>query len=325
MRKSNTKAKEMPKELRKVKASKSFSASIYAKNVSTGISPAKPKHTIKGKRILITGGAGSIGSEIARQLAPGNKIWILDINESATFELRQELEAMGHWVHSRTGDIRDVSTIKDVFEDFKPQYVFHAAALKHVSPNEEYPIEAIQTNILGTYNVMAEAKRWECLEKFVFISTDKVVNAHCIMGITKLCAESIVRRAGDNFVAVRFGNVLGSRGSVIPIWQRQMEAGKPLTVTDPRMERYMMTIQEAVSLVIEAGENAKGGEAWILDMGKKVNVLELAKNILDKAEYRKGEGVFITGIRRGETLDEKLMTEEEERFAIKRDKFFVIK
>lgn len=311
------------KKLKKADDLKSSSGRTFAKNVSTGTSQPNLKHMIKGKRILITGGAGSIGSEIARQLAPGNKIWILDINESATFELRQEIEAQGHWVHSRTGDIRDINTIKDVFEDFKPQYVFHAAALKHVSPNEEYPIEAIQTNIIGTYNVLAEAKRWECLEKFVFISTDKVVNAHCIMGITKLCAESIVRRAGEKFVAVRFGNVLGSRGSVIPIWQRQIESGKPITVTDPRMERYMMTISEAVSLVIEAGAKGQGGEAWILDMGKKINVLELAKNILNKADYK--VDVKISGIRVGETLDEKLMTEEEEKFAIKKDRFFVIK
>lgn len=311
------------KKSKKAEISKSSSELTSAINVSTGTSPHNQKPMITGKRILITGGAGSIGSEIVRQLAPYNKVWILDQNESATFELRRELEALGYWVHSRTGDIRDVNTIKDVFEDFKPQYVFHAAALKHVSPNEEYPIEAIQTNIIGTYNVLAEAKRWECLEKFVFISTDKVVNAHCIMGITKLCAESIVRRAGDKFVAVRFGNVLGSRGSVIPIWQKQIEKGQPLTVTDPRMERYMMTIQDAVSLVIEAGVKGMGGEAWILDMGEKVNVLELAKSILKK--QGKKEDIKIIGVRDGETLDEKLMTEEEMRSAIKRNNFYVIK
>lgn len=277
---------------------------------------------IKNKRILITGGAGSIGQEIARQLAPNNKVFILDQNETATFDLRSELKEKGYWVHSRTGDVRDMVTVKDVFEDFKPQYVFHASALKHVTPNEEYPLESIQTNILGTYNVMSEAKRWECLEKFVFISTDKVVNAHCIMGITKLCAEGLVRRGGEKFVAVRFGNVLGSRGSVIPIWQRQLEQGKKLTVTDERMTRYMMTIPEAVSLVIEAGEKGKNGEVWILDMGKQVNVLELAYDILGKAG--KKPEVDMIGIRDGETLDEKLMTADEERTAIKRGNFYVI-
>lgn len=276
---------------------------------------------MKNKRILITGGAGSIGSELARQLAPHNKIWILDQNETATFDLRQELASKGYWVFSRTGDVRDINTVRDVFEDFKPQYVFHCAALKHVSPNEEYPLEAIQTNILGTNNVMAEAKRWECLEKFVFISTDKVVNAHCVMGITKLCAESIVRRGGKKFVAVRFGNVMGSRGSLLPIWQKQLDSRQPITVTDERMERYFMTIPEAVSLVIEAGQKGKNGEVWILDMGKRYNILELAKEIVGKT----GGDIKITGIREGETLDEKLMTLEEEKLAIISDKFFIIK
>ena len=277
---------------------------------------------IKNKRILITGGAGSIGSELARQLAPNNKLFILDQNETATFDLRNELKELGRWIHSRTGDIRDINTVKDVFEDFKPQYVFHAGALKHVTPNEEYPLEAIQTNILGTYNVISEANRWECLEKFVFISTDKVVNAHCIMGITKLCAEGLIRRAGDKFVAVRFGNVLGSRGSVLPIWQRQLEQGKKLTVTDERMTRYMMTIPEAVSLVIEAGERGGDGEVWILDMGEQVNVLGLAYDILGKAGKKKE--VEMIGIRDGETLDEKLMTADEERVAVKRGNFHIL-
>lgn len=276
---------------------------------------------MRNKRILITGGAGSIGSELARQLAPNNKIWILDQNETATFELRQELTSKGHWVFSRTGDVRDQNTVRDVFEDFKPHIVFHAAALKHVSPNEEYPLEAVQTNILGTLNVMSEAKRWECLEKFVFISTDKVVNAHCVMGITKLCAESIVRRGGKKFVAVRFGNVMGSRGSLIPIWQKQIDQGEPITVTDSRMERYFMTIPEAVSLVIEAGQKGKNGEVWILDMGKRYNILELAKEIVGKT----GNGIKVTGIREGETLDEKLMTLEEEKLAILQDNFYIIK
>jgi len=274
---------------------------------------------IKNKRILVTGGAGSIGSEIVRQLAPNNKIFILDINETDTFDLREELKQDGHWVHSRTGDIRDKETVKDVFEDFKPQYVFHAGALKHVTPNEEYPIEAIQTNIIGTYNVMSEAKKWECLERFVFISTDKVVNGHSVMGATKKVGEIMVRNQGKGFIAVRFGNVMGSRGSVIPLWQNQINRGKKITVTDPRMERYMMTIPEAVNLVIEASQLGKGGECFILDMGERVNVLELAKKIVGKEE-----DIEIIGMRAGETLDEKLMTEEEERIAKKVGNFFII-
>ncbi len=279
---------------------------------------------IEEKRILITGGAGSIGSELVRQLAAKkNKIFILDQNETGTFDLREELVQEGFWVHSRTGDIRDKDVVEDVFEDFKPQYVFHAAALKHVTPNEEYPIEAINTNCIGTYNVMQAAKRWECLEKFVFISTDKVIHGTSVMGATKRLAEIMVRNQGNRFVAVRFGNVLGSRGSVIPIWQKQIEEGKPLTVTDPRMRRYFMTIPEACELVIEAAEQGDGGEVMILDMGEQVNVLELAKQVLQKAGRK--EDIRIIGMRPGETLDEKLMTEEEERIATKVGRFYVIK
>lgn len=276
----------------------------------------------KGKRILVSGGSGSIGSELVRQLAPNNKVFILDQNETATFDLQTELQQKGYWVHSRTGDVRDKMTVSDVFEDFKPQIVFHAAALKHVTPNEQYPLEAIQTNILGTYNVVSEAKRWECLEKFVFISTDKVVNANCIMGITKLCAEGLVRRAGNKFVAVRFGNVMGSRGSVIPIWQKQFDNGEPITVTDEKMERYMMTIPEACELVIEAAEKGKDGEVYILQMGEKVNVLELATKIV-KESGAKNE-IKVIGIRPGETLDEKLMTYEELSRAKTTDKFWIV-
>lgn len=278
---------------------------------------------IKGKRILITGGAGSIGSELSRQLALGNKVFILDQNETATFDLREELKQDGHWVHSRTGDIRDPKVLSDVFEDFKPQYVFHAAALKHVTPNEEYPLEAIQTNIIGTYNVMAEAKRWECLEKFVFISTDKVIHSSSIMGATKRVGEIMVKNQGKGFIAVRFGNVLGSRGSVIPLWQHQIERGKPLTVTDKRMTRFFMTIPEAVGLVIEAAQTGVGGEVFILDMGKQVNILSLAKEILQQSGSR--AGIKIIGLRPGETLDERLMTFEEEKVAKKKGEFYVIK
>jgi FlaA1/EpsC-like NDP-sugar epimerase len=280
---------------------------------------------IRNKRILITGGAGSIGSELVRQLSTNNKIFILDQNETGTFDLREELKQEGHWVHSRTGDVRDINVVKDVFEDFKPQYVFHAAALKHVTPNEEYPMEAIQTNIIGTYNVMAEAKKWECLEKFVFISTDKVIHGTSIMGATKRVGEIMVRNQGKGFVAVRFGNVMGSRGSVIPLWQKQMDEGKPLTVTDPKMKRYMMTIPEACSLVIEAAENGKGGEVFILDMGEQINILDLANQILNKAGRIDVTKIKLIGIRPGETLDEKLMSEEEEKLATKQGKFYVIK
>lgn len=274
---------------------------------------------IKNKRILITGGAGSIGSELARQLCRKNKVFILDQNETATFDLREELKQKGYWVHSRTGDIRSKETLSDVFEDFKPQYVFHAAALKHVTPNEEYPREAIDTNIIGTDNLIAEAKRWECFEKFVFISTDKVVNASCIMGITKLCAEGLVRRAGEKFVAVRFGNVLGSRGSVLQIWQRQKDQGDRITITDERMTRFVMTIPEACALVIKAASEGSNGEVYILDMGEPVGIMELKKRFFGNYPHK------IIGIRPGEQLSEKLMTKDEELIAKKKGKFYVIK
>lgn len=269
-------------------------------------------------RILITGMGGSIGSELARQLAPHHKIFGIDINETAVYRVREELRAEGHWVHSRTGDIRDKSTVADVFEDFKPEMVFHCAALKNVTPSEEYPEEAISTNILGTQNLIQEAKRWECLEKFVFISTDKVVNASCIMGITKKCAEGLVTRAGKQFVAVRFGNVLNSSGSVLEIWEKQFKAGKPLTVTDPKMKRYTMSIPEACHLVIEASKRGADGDIWILDMGKPVSILELID------QYYPGEGFEIIGMRPGEELEERLMSKDEELQAIKKDNFYVI-
>lgn len=277
---------------------------------------------IKGKRIIIFGGAGSIGSGLVRLLSPQNKIFIFDNNESATYTLREELRQKGHWAHSRTGDIRNEKSVFDVFSDFKPQIVFHAAAVKHVTPNEEYPEEAVYTNVIGTMNLIKEAKNWECLEKFVFISTDKVVNASCIMGITKLCAEGLVKRAGEKFVSVRFGNVMASRGSVLEIWQRQFDAQEPITITDPTMTRYLMTIPEACNLVIQASEKGKDGEVWIMDMGKKVNILELAEKIIEASGEKKE--IKTVGIRPGEGLTERLMTDEEEKTAIKDGQFWII-
>ncbi len=275
---------------------------------------------IKNKRVLISGMAGSIGSELTRQLCINNKVFGLDISEKA-FVLSESLKQDGKWVEARIGDIRDVDTVKDLFEDFKPQVVFHAAALKHVTPNERYPLEAIQTNAVGTYNILHEAKRWECLEKFVYISTDKVINSNSIMGATKRLGEIMVKNHGG--IAVRFGNVMGSSGSLIPIWQDQVDNGKPITVTDERMTRYFMTIPQACELVIEAAEQGQGGEIFILDMKTPVNILELAKKVIK--ETGRDIGIKMTGIRLGETLNEKLMTAEEELIAKRVGKFFVIK
>lgn len=272
---------------------------------------------MKNKRILVTGGAGSIGSELVRQLAPHNKIFILDISENA-YGLSQELEQKGHWVKARVGDIRDKDTVRDLFEDFKPQIVFHAAAYKEVTPMERYPDEAIRTNTLGTHNIIHNAQRYECLEKFIFISTDKVVNANSVMGISKKAAEVIVRNLGG--ICVRFGNVLGSRGSLTQIWQRQHDKNEDLTVTDKRMTRFMMTIEEAVSLVIEAANRGKSGEIWILKMGNKWNILELAKEITGKTKQK----IKNIGIREGETLTEEIMTAEEALRAREEENFHII-
>ena len=278
---------------------------------------------IRNKRILITGGAGSIGNELVRQLAPNNKIFILDFDETSTFDLTEELKQKGFWVNCRVGDIRNKETVTDVFSDFKPQIIFHAAAYKHVTPMEMYPEEAVETNILGTLNILKAAKKWECTEKFIFISTDKAINSNSIMGATKRVGEIMVKNQGKGYVVVRFGNVLGSRGSVIPIWQRQIDKKEPLTITDEKMERYLMTIEDACSLVIEAAEQGRGGEIFILDMGSPVNVLGLAKRIIK--ESGKKIGIKMIGIRPGETLTEKLMTEEEEKVAVKKGKFWIVK
>lgn len=273
---------------------------------------------MKGKRILVTGGAGTIGSELCRQLCKDNKVFSIDINESGFFDIQQELG-----IYGRVGDIRNLDTIKDVFSDFKPQVIYHAGAYKHVPLMEKYPIEAIQTNIIGTYNLISEAKRWECLEKFVFISTDKAVSTTSIMGATKRMGEIMVKNQGKGFIVVRFGNVLGSRGSVIPIWQKQIENNQPITITDERMTRFMMTIEEAVNLVITASVQGKGGEIFILDMGEPIKVLDLAKEIIKKSG--KDISIKTIGIRDGEILEETLMTEEEKSRAIYKGNFFIIK
>lgn len=265
----------------------------------------------KGKKILITGICGSIGSELAKQLHAENTLYGLDLNENGINDLFVDYGIVG-----RVGDIRNYATVNDVFSDFNPDIVYHAAARKHVQQMETTPLEAIETNVLGTWNLLHCAKRYET-KNFITISTDKVVNAKSVMGQTKKLAETMTTNQG--YLAVRFGNVLGSNGSVIPIWQRQMDSAKPLTVTDEKMERYLMTIEEAVNLVIEAGNKGQPGEIWILDMPKKVNILELAKQIAGS------HPIEIIGKRPGETLEEKLMTLEEEKVAIKDGKFFIIK
>lgn len=279
---------------------------------------------MKNKRILITGASGSIGSELVRQLAPNNKLMCFDINETALVDLVEEMAQFnGYETYGRIGDVRDISVIREIFSDFKPQIVFHAAALKHVPINETYPEEAIKTNVNGTLNLIQVTKSWDCVQKFVYISTDKAVSSNSVMGATKRLGEIMVKNQGKGFVAVRFANVLGSRGSVIPIWQKQIEEGNPVTVTHKDMKRYFMSIEEAVSLVIEAGENGKGGEIYILDMGQEINILDLAKKIIN--ESGRNVDIKMIGTRPGETLSEKLMFEEEEKIAEKSGRFYIIK
>lgn len=275
---------------------------------------------MKQKRIAVFGGAGSIGSELVRQLSD-HKVYVVDINESGIFDLTDELKGRDVW--GRVGDIRDHKTVRDVFEDFKPQIVYNCAAYKHVPLMEYTPLEAIQTNVIGHYNLVHVAKTWECVEKFVFLSTDKAVSGSSVMGATKRLSEIITLNSGKGFMVVRFGNVMNSRGSLLKIWQRQMDAGQKLSVTDERMERFFMTIPEAVKLMREATELGVGGEIFIMDMGKKVNIMELAMDVLGKAG--KKTEVEITGLRPGETLTENLMSEEEMRRATKINNFWIVK
>lgn len=273
------------------------------------------------KRALVVGGGGSIGSELVRQLCKTRKVYVLDFNETATYDLIEELSSKGYPVYGRIGDIRDERTVEDVFADWLPHEVYHAAAYKVVPAMEYVPLEAIKTNCLGTWNVVAAAKKWP-VKKFVFISSDKAVNSNSVMGMTKRLGETLVKNQGKGFVVVRFGNVMGSRGSVIPLWQNQMNRKEPLTVTDERMERYFMSIPDAVSLVIKAAEIGKGGEIICLDMGKKHNILKLAKDIIEKTGYE--GGMRMIGLRPGETLSESLMTEEEAQKARKEGNYWII-
>jgi len=275
---------------------------------------------VKGKVILVTGGGGSIGSELCRQIAAHEpkQLIIVDIYENNAYDIQQEL--WKKYPHLELvvliASVRSSSRLNQIFKAYRPQIVYHAAAHKHVPLMEDSPNEAIKNNVLGTWKTVAAADLYG-VERFVMISTDKAVNPTNIMGASKRICEMIIQtynnRSNTEFVAVRFGNVLGSNGSVIPLFNKQIAAGGPVTVTHPDIIRYFMTIPEAVSLVLQAGAFAKGGEIFVLDMGEPVKILNLAENLIRLSGYKPYEDIMIefTGLRPGEKLYEELLMEEE--------------
>jgi len=275
---------------------------------------------LEGKTVIITGAAGSIGSGIARELTKYNvkNLILLDQAESPLYDLQQELKIdnLDFQIQFKIGDIRNKETIHKLFEEFKPHIIFHAAAYKHVPLMEENPYEAISTNIIGTKNLTECAIQFN-LEKFIFISTDKAVNPTNIMGASKRIAEMIVQEKNNNgitkFITTRFGNVLGSNGSVIPLFQRQIAQGGPVTLTDERITRFFMTIPEACQLVLEAFSMGNGGEIYVFDMGESVRIVDLARKmiLLHGLEPGKDIEIKITGLRPGEKLFEELLADTE--------------
>ena len=275
---------------------------------------------VQDKTVLVTGGGGSIGSELCRQVAAhgAKKLIIVDFYENNAYEIQQELllKYPDLVLKVLIASVRNTNRMMSIFMEHKPDIVYHAAAHKHVPLMEESPNEAVKNNVFGTWKTAAAASV-SGVGKFVMISTDKAVNPTNIMGASKRICEMIVqyysRHSKTEFVAVRFGNVLGSNGSVIPLFRRQIEAGGPVTVTHPDIIRYFMTIPEAVSLVLQAGAYAKGGEIFILEMGEPVKILDLAKNLIRLSGFIPNEDIKIefTGLRPGEKLYEELLMEEE--------------
>ena len=290
-----------------------------------------------GKRVLITGGGGSIGSELCRQIMAfvPEKLVLYDISENYIYDLFFELkekygEIVKNTVELRVGSIRDTVTLDKVFTEFQPQIVIHAAAHKHVPLMEDSPEQAVKNNVFGTYNV-AQCAVEHRVERFVMISTDKAVNPTNVMGASKRMAEIIIeamqKRTQTQFTAVRFGNVLGYNGSVVPLFERQIRAGGPVTLTHPDIIRYFMTIPEAASLVLQAASIAQGGELFVLDMGKPVRIRELAERMIQLYADPAAPPVEIvyTGLRPGEKLYEELLRDEENSTATSKEKIFIAK
>lgn len=277
-------------------------------------------NSVHNKVILVTGGGGSIGSELCRQIAAHHpkQLIIIDIYENSAYEIQQELLRKYPELHQVVliASVRNTARIEKIFETYHPDIVYHAAAHKHVPLMETSPNEAIKNNVFGTYKTAQAAVKCG-VKKFVLISTDKAVNPTNIMGASKRICEMVIQMMNNttdtNFVAVRFGNVLGSNGSVIPLFKQQIAAGGPVTVTDPNIIRYFMTIPEAVSLVLQAGAYARGGEIFVLNMGEPVKILDLATNLIKLSGYKPGEDIEIkfTGLRPGEKMYEELLMNEE--------------
>ena len=275
---------------------------------------------ISGKVVMVTGGGGSIGSELCRQIAKSNpkQLIIFDIYENNAYDIQMELRRNYPDLNLVTliGSVRNTARVEYVLDTYRPELVFHAAAHKHVPLMEDSPNEAIKNNVFGTYK-MAKAASAHGVKRFVLISTDKAVNPTNIMGASKRLCEMVVqmmnRQSDTEFVAVRFGNVLGSNGSVIPLFKKQIEQGGPVTVTHPDIIRYFMTIPEAVSLVLQAGYYARGGEIFVLDMGEPVKIDDMARNLIRLSGYEPDVDIAIkyTGLRPGEKLYEELLMEEE--------------
>ena len=275
---------------------------------------------VSGKVVMVTGGGGSIGSELCRQIAAHNpkQLIIVDIYENNAYDIQQELKHKFPKLDLKVliASVRNTKRMQTIFETYRPNIVYHAAAHKHVPLMEDSPNEAVKNNVFGTYKTAQAAAKYG-VEKFVLISTDKAVNPTNVMGATKRICEMVVQMmngiSDTNFVAVRFGNVLGSNGSVIPLFKKQIMEGGPVTVTHPEIIRYFMTIPEAVSLVLQAGAYAKGGEIFVLDMGEPVKIVDLAKNLIKLSGYKVGEDIEIkfTGLRPGEKMYEELLMNEE--------------
>lgn len=275
---------------------------------------------VRGKTVLVTGGGGSIGSELCRQIVNYNPkcLIIFDIYENNAYDIQQELKKKYPQMHLEVliGSVRNTKRIEWVISRYRPEVIYHAAAHKHVPLMEDSPNEAIKNNVFGTYKTARAADKYG-VKRFVLISTDKAVNPTNIMGASKRLCEMVIQTfnkySKTEYVAVRFGNVLGSNGSVIPLFKKQMEAGGPVTVTHPDIIRYFMTIPEAVSLVLQAGAYAKGGEIFVLDMGEPVKIIDLAKNLIRLSGYTLGVDMEIeyTGLRPGEKLYEELLVSGE--------------